>query len=74
MREVGGVADEGPYTVQTKNTVSQQQYFVASCLISDVGNARLFFFYLPAADVGKTYRFAPDYSTVIQLVSWSANF
>jgi hypothetical protein len=38
IRGVGAVADKEIYTVHTINITSQQQYFVAHCLISYVSN------------------------------------
>jgi hypothetical protein len=38
IRGVGGVADKEAYGVHTINIISQQQYFIARCLSSCVGN------------------------------------
>jgi hypothetical protein len=75
IRGVGRVVDKEAYTVHTINIIFQRQYFVARCLISNVGNVfglhsilYAFSFYSQASDVGKTHRFAPT-TVRVQLIA-----
>jgi hypothetical protein len=55
---IGGVADKEAHTVHSFSIISQQQYFVARCLISYIGTVmplvyivHVFSFYPQASDV-----------------------